>query len=360
MTEGCNLKVKSRGLCAKCYSTLRVMVRKGKITWAAAEAAGLCLKQGEGAQNLSPMQAAIQAAEEQGNIELGESQQVPAFDPDQEPEPAPQLPPAPEGFYYDSAGHLVPIPQVTMPAPVDASPQGYAAYDPNAAPAADAPHVPQPRQPDPPVPVDPVDALEEEEYLDDETPEQKARRKAIERRHKREQEQRYIEENGIVPPRNGNVVVVPPPKVNIEKNGEITTGYGAGPAEGLNIPPGIYVQPHEQAAPPTIDGEPLQPGWQLAPDGINLISPQGQFVNTTPVAPNAGQQRAPGQAIVLPVTNQPPANAQLIVPPSAVPQAAPAPLVVPQATPVVPTPPAAPTGPAQPEKIEGAPPWEVE
>jgi hypothetical protein len=315
MTEGCRCKAKTRGVCVKCYSTLRVYVNKGKLTWDGAVAAGLCAGQGK-APTASPMLSALSAAEEAGKIKLADSAPVPQLDPDQEPpivihEPLPTPPP---GYYYKADGTLAAIPQVSMPAP-DPTPDGYAAYDPNAKAAADAPHVQKPREETPPEPVDPNDDIEEELYLDDETPEQKARRQAIERRHRREQESRYIEENGIQPPKGGNVVVVPPPKVNMEKNGDIVTGHGAGPAEGLNIPPGIYVQPHDAPAQQTIDGEPLLPGWSLAPDGVNLISPDGRVIDTTPQVPEAGQLPAPvPQAIVLPATNQPPAGAQLIVP----------------------------------------------
>lgn len=316
MTEGCTHKVKTRGVCTKCYSTLRVLIQKGKITWDGAVAAKLCLAAGEGS-NLSPIQAAIHAAEEAGRLQLGESMPTPQLDPDQEPPPAPEpvapaAPVAPPGYYYDANFQLVPIPKVQMPQ-IDETPQGYAAYDPNAPAAADVPHQAVPRETPAPEPVDPMDDLEDELYMDDETPEQKARRQAIERRHRREQEARYIEENGIQPPKGGNVVVVPPPKVNVEKNGEIITGHGAGPAEGLNIQPGIYIQHHDQPAQQTIDGEPLLPGWQIAPDGVNLINPQGQLVDTTPRAP-AGQPAPPPQAPVLPTPNAAPQNAQLITP----------------------------------------------
>jgi hypothetical protein len=294
------------------------MIQKGKLTWEGAVAASLCLGQGENS-NMTPMQAAIAAAEEKGRLKVGASQPVPQFDEDQEPPAAPSppaFPPPPPGFYYDANWQLVAVPKVQMPR-VDSSPQGYAKYDPTAPAAADAPYTPAPR---PAQPVgeahDPVDDIEEELYADDETPEQKARRKAIERRHKREQEARYIEENGIQPPKGGNVVVVPAGKSNIEKNGEIETGYGAGPADGLKIPPGIYLQSHDAPAQQTLDGEPLLPGWRLAPDGRNLINPNGQLVDTTPRQP--GQATPIPQAITLPTTNAMPQGAVLLTMPPAV------------------------------------------
>jgi hypothetical protein len=310
MTPGCSGKVKTRGVCTKCYSTLRVLIQKGKINWNSAVTAGLCLGSGEGS-NLSPIQAAIAAAEDKGKLKVGQSMPTPQFDEDQEPPaepPAPAVPIAPPGYYYDADWQLQPIPIVNIPKP-DPSPAGYAAYNPNAPAAADMPHAPTPRDVPRPEPIDPVDGIEDEVYADDESPEQKARRRAIERRHRKRQEEQYIEENGILPPRGGNVVVVPAPKVNVEKNGEIETGYGAGPPEGLKIQPGIYIQRHDAPAQLTIDGEPLLPGWSIAPDGRNLVNPQGQIVDTTPRQP--GQQVQPPQAMVLPTPNSAP-SAQLL------------------------------------------------
>ena len=310
MTKGCEYKVKTRGVCAKCYGTLRVYVQKGKITWEQAAAAGLCAANGP-ADNTPPMQAALLAAEEAGKIQIGESAGSPATDPDQEPPVAVAVSApivAPPGYYYDQNFQLQSIPHLRMPAPADPSPNAYGQYDPHAPAVADAPYAPRPRAEQPPEPSDPLDATEEEEYLDSETPEQKKRRQQIERRHMKEAEARYFEERGILPPKGGNVVVVPQPIVHNEKNGEIETGHGAGPPEGMKIPPGIYLQRHEQPAQQTIDGEPLLPGWQLAPDGVNLIDPQGRFVDTISRAAAAQQ---PKQAIILP-TNSVPASAQLI------------------------------------------------
>lgn len=317
MTEGCSGKVKTRGVCTKCYSTLRVYVQKGKLTWDGAVAAGLCLGSGEGS-NLSPIQAALAAAEEKGLV-LQESMPTPQVDPDQEPpvEPAqPAVPQAPPGFYYDSNWQLQPIPKVQMPK-VDHSPQGYATYNPNAPAAADAPYTPVPRDAPRPEAHDPMDDIEDELYLDDETPEQKARRQAIERRHRKEQAARYIEENGIQPPKGGQVIQVVGGKKTYSLNADpaqqiLEGGVGAGPPEGSRIPPGIYLQQHDMPAQQTIDGEPLLPGWSIAPDGVNLINPQGQFVDTTPrpTAPPA----APPQAITLPTPNSAPQSAQLLNP----------------------------------------------
>jgi hypothetical protein len=317
MTPGCNGKVKTRGVCTKCYSTLRVYVQKGKLTWDGAAAAGLCLGSGEGS-NLSPMQAALAAAEEKG-LKFGESMPVPQVDPDQEPpeEPAqPAVPQAPPGFYYDANWQLQPIPKVQMPQ-IDNSPMGYAAYDPAAPAAADIPHTPVPRDAPRPEAHDPMDDIEDEMYLDDETPEQKARRKAIERRHKREQEARYIEENGIQPPKGGQVVQVVGGKKTYSLNADPTQqilegGVGAGPPEGSRIPPGIYLQQHDTPAQQTIDGEPLLPGWSIAPDGRNLINPQGQIVDTTPRP--AAPQASPPQAVMLQTPNSPPQTAQILSP----------------------------------------------
>lgn len=314
MTKGCEYKAKTRGVCAKCYGTLRVYVQKGKITWEQAAAAGLCAANGP-AENVPPMQAALLAAEEEGKIRIGDSAGSPATDPDQEP-PAPPSQiavsapiVAPPGYYYDQNFQLQPIPNLRMPAPADPSPTAYGQYDPHAPAVADAPYQPRPRAEQQPDPADPMDATEEEEYVDSETPEQKKRRQAIERRHLKEAEARYVEERGILPPKGGNVVVVPPPVVHTEKNGEIEIGHGAGPPEGMKIQPGIYVQKHEQPAQQTIDGEPLLPGWQLAADGVNLIDPQGRFVDTIA---RAAAAQAPKQAIILPTANADPVSAQLV------------------------------------------------
>jgi hypothetical protein len=98
----------------------------------------------------------------------------------------------------------------------------------------------------------------------------------------------------------------------MEKNGELVVGHGAGPAPGSNIKPGIYLQSHEAPAQQTIDGEPLLEGWSIAPDGVNLINPQGQLVDTTPR--QAGQPAPVPQAVMLQTPNSPPQTAQILSP----------------------------------------------
>jgi len=288
LTPGCSHVAKSRGICTKCYGTLRVKVQRGEITWDGAVVAGLCNAAGDGPQpGESAMAAAIRRAEEAGKIRLQPVQQIPQPDPDQEPPvqvPAPQQP-------------VAPPPVVQMPE-VNAAPEGYGEFDPNAKPAPTAPEpARQPRDEQAPEAIDPLDLIEEADDFD-ETPEQRQRRQAIERRWKAEQRQNFIEENGFEPPEGGKVVVVPPPNTSYDLNNDPdqqVTGVGAGNTPNPNRPPGVYFEPHDQAAPQTIDGEPLLPGWSLHPDGVNLVNPQGQVVHTDPRI-RAQQNPAPAPA----------------------------------------------------------------
>jgi len=269
-TDGCSNVAKSRGVCTKCYGTLRVYVQKGKITWEKAVELGLCQATNtDDSAGESPMLGLLQG------LNLPNSSLTPAFDPDQEP-PLPEL---------DALGpKQEPATVVTMPV-IDESPQGYANFDPKSKPAPKAPEPPRRQLDDPvPEPIDPLDAIEDvDDY--DETPDQKKRRASIERRWKREQRDRYVEEHGFEPPTNGKVVVVRAPIADYQLNADPmqqVMGVGAGNPPPANRPPGVYVEPHAEAAQQTIDGEPLLPGWQLHPDGVNLIAPNGQVVNTDP------------------------------------------------------------------------------
>lgn len=105
MSEGCDNEAKTRNLCVNCYSTLRVLVRKGQITWAELVHAGLCRPT---YAELTPMAALIRKSK----IHLRESQAFPAIDPDNEP-PGPAPAPLPSED-EDDPNEIIPFETATV------------------------------------------------------------------------------------------------------------------------------------------------------------------------------------------------------------------------------------------------------
>jgi hypothetical protein len=159
MTEGCKFKVRSRGVCTKCYGTLRVLVRKGRYTWAQLVEKGLCLP--AAGKEASPIMKALAGA----GLE-------------------PELDPGNVRVDEDDCG-LTPDEIDDLATGVD-SDQG---------------ETPQHATTHPIQALDPDSGLADEfdDEEDDETPQQKAKRKRIQDKH-RKQQLAEIEANGIPNP----------------------------------------------------------------------------------------------------------------------------------------------------------------